>query len=56
MQISLQREVAAHFDTAHRCAGCGASYSFRAGASFPFVAAGPKHVFWPLPEAKSEQT
>jgi rubredoxin len=55
LQIDVQREVAAHFDTAHQCSVCGAPYSFRSGASFPFIAAGPKPAFTPLPN-KIEQT
>jgi hypothetical protein len=56
LQVEVQREVAAHFDTAHQCKVCGVPYSFRSGASFPFVAAGPKHALWPLSEANIKQT
>jgi len=48
LQPDLQREAAAHFDTAHQCGSCGAPYSFRSGTSFAFIAAQNRHAFWPL--------
>ena len=48
LQPKVQREAAAHFDTAHQCGMCGAAYSFRSGMGFAFAAAARRNAFWPL--------
>jgi ribosomal protein S27AE len=48
LEPDVQREAAAHFDTAHQCGKCGAPYSFRSGMSFAFIKAAPRQPLWPL--------